>query len=119
MAQSSSLSDSFEIYFNSDAGTGTYLLTNPGRAFKVLNVLGTGTNSGVATCKNGAGGATFAVMTLAGSALPSTMAVMTEGATVFGAATPIEIVVATANVARLVFQCVAPAGFNMITTKTA
>lgn len=119
MAQTSNITDVFEIYFDTDAGTGTYLLTNPGRGFKIINVLGTGANNGVATCKKGAGGSTFAVMTLAGSAAPSTMSVITDGNTTFGSADHIEVVVTTAAVTRLVFQCVASTGYALTTAKTA
>lgn len=120
MAQSSNICNIFEIYFDTDAGTGTYLLTNPGRSFKVLSAKATGLNSASITCKKGAGGSTFAGTTvLATGDLNDFPLTIVDAQSSFTASDAIEIVVATAAVSRVIFTCAQTVGVSLTTTKTA
>ncbi len=120
MAQTSNICDVFEIYFDTDAGTGTYLLTNPGRSFKVLSARATGLNTAAVTCNKGAGGSAFVTATsLATGDLNDFPLTIVDAQASFTASDSIQIIVATAAVTRIIFTCAQTAGFSLTTTKTA
>jgi hypothetical protein len=110
------ISDTFQIVYDQAAGTGTATIANPGRAFRIVSILGTGLNTSVITCrKNTGAGVTIGTCTLATGDLDDFPSVMSTTAAdmVLSATDNIHITVATANATRVVFLCVAESGYDL------
>lgn len=98
------------------AAGGTKTVTNPGRAFKVVQVLVTGLNN--AQCrvfKNTTGGAKFADTTLASGDLNAFPSAITAADAVLAATDNIciEAVAATAALSRVTLLCEAASGQDL------
>ena len=114
-----SISSTFTISTIFPAGQGTVTITNPGRAFRVLTVLGTGTATSVITMKkNTTGGVTVAVCTtdVTGEPLP---AILTTANVDFLATDNVFLAVGTADATQVDILCVATAGGQALTTAVA
>lgn len=114
-----SISSTFTISTIFPAEQGTVTITNPGRAFRILTVLGTGTAASVITVKkNTTGGATAAVCTtdVTGEPLP---AILTTANVNFLATDNIFIAVATQDATQVDILCVATGGGQALTTAVA
>jgi len=113
------ISDTFVIDVVQVIDSSSIIITNPGRTFKVVQVLVTGSNSAVCTVKkNTTGGVTVSTATLATgdlNAFPSAMTA-TAADTVFAATDNVSITAATAAVGRITLLCVSATGYDLVTT---
>ncbi len=92
-------------------------ITNPGRTFKVVQVLVTGLNGAVCTVrKNTGAGDTVASCTLATGDLNSFPSTITAANAVFAATDNIHITAATAAISRVVLLCEAASGQDLTVT---
>lgn len=108
------VSSTFAIEYTQAAGTGTATITNPGRGFRVLAILGTGSNTSVITVrKNTGAGATVGVCTLATGDLNDFPAALTEANVVFTKTDNIHITIATANATKVTILCTAESGYAL------
>jgi len=111
------ISSSFIIKSSFTAGTGTYSIANPGRAFRIVQILGTGLNTSAITVrKNDGAGATIGVVTLATGDLNDFPAVMTLANENVGIGDILHITVATANSSEITFICMATNGGQSVAT---
>ena len=113
------ISSTFTISAIFPAGQGNVTITNPGRAFRILAVLGTGTAASVITVKkNVVGGVTAAVVTtdVTGEALPG---ILTTANIEFLATDNVYISVATQNATQCDILCVATGGGQVLTNAVA
>ena len=113
------ISSTFCISAIFPTGTGTVTITNPGRAFRILTVLGTGTAASVVTVKkNTTGGATAAVCTtdVTGEPLPG---ILTTANVEFASTDDVFIDVATQAATQVDILCVATSGGQALTNAVA
>ena len=111
------ISSTFVIHSQFDAGTGTYRIDNPGRSFRVIQVLGTGLNSAVITLrKNSGAGDVVAVCTLATGDLNDFQSVITQANANFTASDNLFFSVTSANATGVNVLCVATGGGEALTT---
>ena len=113
------ISSTFTISSVFAAAQGTVTITNPGRAFRVLAVLGTGTAASVITVrKNTGAGDVAAVCTtdVTGEPLPG---ILTVANLEFLATDNVFINVATQNATQVDILCVATAGGQALTNAVA
>lgn len=113
---SAGISSTFAIEADFTAGQGTLTITNPGRAFRILSVVGTGTATSVITVrKNTGAGATAAVVTVdvTGEAM---LGALTVANVEFLATDDVHITVATADATQVVILCVATGAGQSLTT---
>jgi len=104
------ISSTFNIGAIFPAEQGTVTITNPGRAFRILGVTGTGTAASVITVrKNTGGGATAAVVTTDVTNEPM-WGVLTTANVEFSATDNVHITVATQDATQVDILCVATAG---------
>ena len=116
-AATSNISSSFVISASWVAEQGTVTITNPGRTFRIVQIYGTGLNTGVITTrKNTGAGATVGVCTLATGDLADFPSVMTAANVDFLATDNIHVTVGTANCTGVNILCVATAGGEALTT---
>ena len=109
------ISSTFSISAIFAAAQGNVTITNPGRAFRVLTVLGTGTLGSIITVKkNTVGGADVAVVTcdVTGEPLPG---VLTTANVEFAATDNVYISVGTQNATQVDILCVAKSGGQSLT----
>ena len=105
------ISSTFDIITELAAGTGTTNIANPGRAFRVVGIYGTGLNTATLTVSkvadNGAGAVTqMGVVTLATGDLNDFPAVLDGGANrTCQQSDDLRIVRAVANSTRCVIRC--------------
>ena len=105
------ISSTFSIEYTQAAGTGTATITNPGRAFRVLSILGTGLNTSVITVrKNSGAGDTVGVCTLATGDLNDFPAALTAANLGFTASDNVHITIATADATKVTILCSAEGG---------
>ena len=112
----SGLSSTFAINTGFATAQGTVTVTNPGRAFRILAVLGTGTAASVITVrKNTGGGDTAAIVTtdVTGEPLPGILNVANLE---FTATDNVHITVATQNATQCDILCVATSGGTTLLT---
>jgi len=110
------ISSTFAIEYTQAAGTGTATITNPGRSFRVLAILGTGLNSSVITVrKNTGAGATVGVCTLATGDLNDFPAALTEANVGFASSDNVHITIAGANATKVTLLCTATGGGEDLT----
>ena len=110
------ISSTFSISTIFAAAQGTVTITNPGRAFRVLAVLGTGTAASVITVKkNTVAGAVVATCTtdVTGEPLPG---ILTVANLEFLATDNIFINVGTQNATQVDILCVATSAGQALTT---
>lgn len=112
------ISDTFVIDLVETVAIGaTKIITNPGRTFKVIQVLVTGADTATCTVKkNTSGGTTVATTTLADgdrNAFPSTV---TAADAVFLATDNISITAGVAALSRVTLLCAAADGFALTVT---
>lgn len=113
----SNISSSFVISASWTPGQGTCTITNPGRSFRVVQILCTGANLAVITTrKNTGAGATVGVCTLATGDLDSFPSVISSADADFLASDNIHITVGTANATSVAILCVATGGGEALTT---
>lgn len=113
------ISSTFTISSIFAAAQGTVTITNPGRAFRVLAVLGTGTAAAVITVKqNTTAGNVVAICTtdVTGEALPG---ILTTANLEFASTDNVFINVATQNATQVDILCVATAGGETLTNAVA
>lgn len=113
------ISDTFLIDSVQALDGASITIANPGRAFKVIQVLVTGANGAVCTVKkNTTGGATVATGTLATGDLNAFPSVMTATAAdaVFSATDNISITAATAAISRVTLLCASATGYDLTVT---
>jgi len=113
------ISSTFTISSVFAAAQGTVTITNPGRAFRVLAVLGTGTAASVITVKkNTTGGDVVATCTtdVTGEPLPG---ILTVANLEFLATDNIFINVATQNATQVDILCVATGGGQTLANAVA
>lgn len=114
---SAGISSTFAIEATFTAGQGTLTITNPGRAFRVLSMLGTGLNTSVITLRKNTGtGDTVAVCTLATGDLNDFPSVVTEANAEFASTDDLHLTVATANATKVTVLCVATGAGQALTT---
>lgn len=111
------ISDTFVIDVVQALDGASITVANPGRAFKVVQVLVTGLNNAVCTVKkNTTGGATVASTTLATADLNAFPSTVTAADAVFSATDNISITAATAAISRVTLLCAAADGFALTVT---
>jgi len=113
------ISSTFTISSVFATAQGTVTITNPGRAFRVLAVLGTGTAASVITVKkNTSSGAVAAVCTVdvTGEPLPGVLNVANLE---FASTDNVFIDVATQNATQVDILCVATGGGQTLTNAVA
>ena len=111
------ISDTFVIDVVQALDAASIVVTNPGRTFKVVQVLVTGANGAVCTVKkNTTGGATVATGTLATGDLNAFPSVMVPADAVFLATDNISITAATAALSRVTLLCVSATGYDLTVT---
>jgi len=107
----------FVIRATFDAGQGTFGITNPGRAFRVIQMYGTGANTSVITLrKNSGAGVTVAACTLVTGDLLSAPSVITQANADFLATDDLHFTVATANADGIEILCGPTSGGFALTT---
>jgi hypothetical protein len=110
------ISSTFTISSVFAAAQGTVTITNPGRAFRILGVTGTGTAASLITVrKNTSGGVTAAVVTTDVTGEPL-WGVLTTANVEFLYSDNVHITVATQNATQVDILCVATAGGEALTT---
>jgi hypothetical protein len=110
------ISSTFSISTIFAAEQGTVTITNPGRTFRVLEVLGTGTAASVITVrKNTGAGVTVAICTtdVTGEPLPG---ILTTANVDFLATDNVHITVATQDATQVNILCVATGGGQVLAT---
>ena len=113
------ISDTFVIDVVQVIDSSSITVANPGRAFKVVQVLVTGSNGAVCTVKkNTTGGALVSTGTLATGDLNAFPSAMTSTAAdaVFSATDNISITAATAAVGRITLLCASATGYDLTVT---
>ncbi len=111
------ISNSFLIDVTESIDGASKTITNPGRAFKVVQVLVTGLNNAVCTVrKNSGSGDTVATTTLATGDLNSFPSTVTAANAVFASTDNIHITAATAAISRVVLLCEAASGQDLTVT---
>ena len=108
------ISSTFSIGAIFAAAQGTVTITNPGRAFRILRVTGTGAVGSIITVrKNTGGGATAAVVTV--DVLNEPMnGVLTTANVEFLATDNVHITVGTQNATQVDILCVATGGGQVL-----
>lgn len=110
------ISSSFVIHSTFTAGQGTYSITNPGRTFRIVQVVGTGTATAVITIrKNTDAGDTIAVVTVDVNN-EGMLGVITQANANLLATDNLHITVATADATGVDIVCVATGGGEALTT---
>ncbi len=115
-AATAGISSTFAIEADFTASQGTLTITNPGRAFRILSVVGPGTAASAITVrKNTGAGATAAVVTVdvTGEAM---LGALTVANVEFLSTDDIHITVATADATAVAILCVATGAGQSLTT---
>jgi len=115
-AASAGISSTFAIEAYFTASQGTLTITNPGRAFRILQVLGTGVAASVISVfKNDGTGTAAAIVTcdVTGEALPG---ILDLAEVEFAATDDVFINVATQNATQATILCVATGAGEALAT---
>lgn len=112
------ISSTFAIEFTQAAGTTTgTIITNPGRAFRVLAAYATGLNNAAITVKKNtnSGATACGPTTLATGDLNDFPLTIVEAEAGFSASDNVCVIVATANATKVTLLCIAEGGGQGLT----
>jgi hypothetical protein len=113
------ISSTFAISASFASAEGSVTITNPGRSFRILQVVGTGTAASVITVKkNDNSGATAAIVTTDVTGEPMD-GVLTLATVEFSATDNVFILVATQAATQCDIICVATGGGQVLTNAVA